>query len=284
MRTLATLLAALFALSLVPDFAQAGERRSGFRMTFGFLQPSSVRRARVARARAARARAARRSRSRNARRAARRARAKAVSRRALRRRAKASRKARRRVRTRNVRRRAARRKPARRSTRRTARRPAKRVKAWSNRFARTTVPYRTKQKPGTIIVETGTRHLYYVLPGGRAVRYGVAVGREGFGWTGTSRVRRKVKWPSWTPPAEMIERDPKLAEFRGGMPGGPANPLGARALYLYKGKQDTLYRIHGTNKPASIGRAASSGCIRMRNEDVAHLYAKVRMGTKVIVR
>lgn len=157
---------------------------------------------------------------------------------------------------------------------------AKRAK----RFARTSVRYRTREKPGTIIIDTRTRHLYHVQRNGRATRYGVAVGKQGFAWSGTSRIRRKVKWPTWTPPKEMIERKPKLAKWKNGQPGGPANPLGAAALYLFQGKKDTLYRIHGTNNPGSIGRAASSGCIRMNNKDIQHLYSRVGNGTKVIVR
>ncbi|MEE9375694.1 MAG: L,D-transpeptidase [Rhizobiaceae bacterium] len=150
-------------------------------------------------------------------------------------------------------------------------------------YARTTVRYRTREKPGTIIIETKTRHLYHVLGNGKATRYGVAVGKQGFSWSGTSRIRRKVEWPTWTPPAEMIKRKPRLAKYKNGQPGGPANPLGAAALYLYQGKRDTLYRIHGTNNPRSIGSAASSGCIRMKNKDIQHLYSKVGNGTKVIV-
>ncbi len=159
-------------------------------------------------------------------------------------------------------------------------RAAKRAKL----YARTSVRYRTREKRGTIIIDTRTRHLYHVQGNGRAVRYGVAVGKAGFAWSGTSRIRRKVKWPTWTPPAEMIERTPKLAKWKNGQPGGPTNPLGAAALYLFQGKKDTLYRIHGTNAPSSIGRAASSGCIRMKNEDIQHLYSRVGNGTKVIVQ
>ena len=152
-------------------------------------------------------------------------------------------------------------------------------------YARTpNTRYRTREKRGTIIIETKTRHLYYVTGRNRATRYGVAVGKEGFAWSGTSKIRRKVKWPIWTPPAEMIARSPKYAKWKNGQPGGPKNPLGAAALYLFQGKVDTLYRIHGTNAPGSIGRAASSGCIRMRNEDIQHLYSRVKNGTKVIVR
>ncbi|MGI9463444.1 MAG: L,D-transpeptidase [Aestuariivirgaceae bacterium] len=146
------------------------------------------------------------------------------------------------------------------------------------------VNYRTREKPGTIIIDTSKRRLYYVLKKGKAIRYGVGVGRRGFQWSGTANVRHKKEWPGWRPPAEMIEREREngrdLPEY---MPGGPKNPLGARALYLFKGKRDTLYRIHGTNAPQTIGGAVSSGCIRMINEEVIDLYRRTRMGAKVIV-
>ena len=161
-----------------------------------------------------------------------------------------------------------------------AARAAKRAKL----YARTEVKYPTSEKPGTLIVETNTKHLYYVLNQNTAIRYGVAVGKQGFAWSGTSTVERKVEWPTWYPPKEMIKRKPSLGKWKNGQPGGPKNPLGAAALYLFQGEKDTLYRIHGTNAPSSIGTAASSGCIRMRNEDIQHLYTKVNMGTKVIVR
>jgi lipoprotein-anchoring transpeptidase ErfK/SrfK len=153
-----------------------------------------------------------------------------------------------------------------------------------SQYHRQIVSYRGAEPPGTIIIETGNRFLYLVQPGGKAVRYGIGVGREGFAWSGQARIRRKAEWPTWTPPASMIARDPKLAKYRSGMPGGPANPLGARALYLYEGGRDTLYRIHGTNEPWSIGQAVSSGCIRMLNDDVKDLYERVPLGTPVIVR
>ncbi len=147
------------------------------------------------------------------------------------------------------------------------------------------VPYRTSEKPGTIIIVTRERALYYVLPGGKAIRYGVGVGRAGFTWSGTATIRRKKKWPEWRPPAEMIARELKQYGRRlpDVMAGGPRNPLGARALYLFQGNRDTLYRIHGTNAPQTIGRAVSSGCIRMLNEEVIDLYNRVRLGTKVKV-
>ena len=138
------------------------------------------------------------------------------------------------------------------------------------------IDYATNYKPGTIVVETGERRLYFVLPGGRAIRYGVGVGREGFAWAGTNRITRKAEWPGWTPPPAMRKRVPDLPAY---MPGGPDNPLGARALYI----GSTLYRIHGSNEPWTIGRAVSSGCIRMTNDDVIHLYDQVKVGTKVVV-
>jgi lipoprotein-anchoring transpeptidase ErfK/SrfK len=139
------------------------------------------------------------------------------------------------------------------------------------------VYYRTPEPPGTIIVSTAERHLYLVQPGGRAIRYGVGVGREGFQWQGLLNITRKAEWPDWTPPPEMIARQPYLPRF---MAGGPGNPLGARAMYL----GTTVYRIHGTNRPDTIGTAVSSGCFRLVNADVSDLYDRVPVGTKVIVR
>jgi hypothetical protein len=147
------------------------------------------------------------------------------------------------------------------------------------------VAYPTNEQPGTIIINTGERRLYYVLGGGQAIRYGIGVGREGFQWSGVAKVGAKREWPAWHPPADMIERE--LVQYGRQLPsrmeGGPANPLGARALYLYEGGRDTLYRIHGTNQPHTIGLATSSGCIRMLNEEVIDLYNRVPMGAKVIV-
>ncbi len=147
------------------------------------------------------------------------------------------------------------------------------------------VRYATKEKPGTIIIVTRERALYYVLPGGKAIRYGVGVGRRGFTWSGVAYIRRKQKWPAWHPPREMIERELKQYGRRlpDVMEGGPRNPLGARAMYLYQGNRDTLYRIHGTNAPQTIGHAVSSGCIRLINEEVIDLFNRVKPGTKVIV-
>ena len=143
-------------------------------------------------------------------------------------------------------------------------------------FLPTVVPYTTSHKAGTIIIDTNTRYLYLVQGDGTARRYGVGVGRPGFEWAGTHKVTRKAEWPDWRPPAAMRKRQPDLPAF---MPGGPANPMGARALYL----GSTLYRIHGSNEPWTIGGAVSSGCIRMRNEDVIDLYNRVGVGVKVIV-
>ncbi len=146
------------------------------------------------------------------------------------------------------------------------------------------VEFASSEKPGTIIVRTNERALYQVLGRGQARRYTVAVGKQGFSWSGVARVAFKRTDPTWTPPPEMIERSPRFAEWADGMPGGiPENPLGAAALYLYKGKRDTQMRIHGTNAPGSIGTAASSGCIRMMNHEVLELMRSTRNGTKVIV-
>ena len=145
------------------------------------------------------------------------------------------------------------------------------------------VAFPTTEAPGTIIVDTQNKFLYFTLKHGLAVRYGVGVGKEGFGWSGVVRIGAKQEWPSWTPPAEMIERRPELIQYAGGMPGGPTNPLGARALYLFDGGRDTMFRIHGTNEPWSIGQNVSSGCIRMLNEHVSELYRMAKVGTKVIV-
>jgi lipoprotein-anchoring transpeptidase ErfK/SrfK len=138
------------------------------------------------------------------------------------------------------------------------------------------VAFATKEPPGTIVVDTPNTYLYYVLGGGRAIRYGVRVGRDGFTWTGVQKISRKAEWPDWHPPTEMIERQPYLPRF---MAGGPGNPLGARAMYL----GSTVYRIHGTNQPSTIGKFVSSGCIGMLNEDVSDLFERVKVGTRVVV-
>ena len=150
-------------------------------------------------------------------------------------------------------------------------------------FLRQLVPYDTRYAPGTIVVDPGERHLYLVRANGEALRYGVGVGREGFGWNGRARVARKAMWPTWTPPADMIKRQPEVAKYARGMPGGLDNPLGARALYLFQGNKDTLYRIHGTNDPSSIGHAMSSGCIRLINQDIIDLYRRAPIETPVVV-
>jgi lipoprotein-anchoring transpeptidase ErfK/SrfK len=138
------------------------------------------------------------------------------------------------------------------------------------------VPFATKEPAGTLVVDTPNTYLYYVLGGGRAIRYGVRVGRDGFTWTGVQKITRKAEWPDWHPPTEMIERQPYLPRF---MAGGPGNPLGARAMYL----GSTVYRIHGTNQPSTIGKFVSSGCIGMLNEDVSDLFERVKVGTRVVV-
>lgn len=151
------------------------------------------------------------------------------------------------------------------------------------RLRRQRVRYDTRERPGTIVVDTRERFLYFVEEGGMATRYGVGVGREGANFRGRANIRRKAEWPSWTPTANMIRRDARLRQYAGGMPGGPNNPLGARALYLYRGGRDTMFRLHGTNEPASIGRAMSSGCIRLMNDDIVHLYERTPIGTPVVV-
>jgi len=143
-------------------------------------------------------------------------------------------------------------------------------------FLRQEVDYTGREQPGTIVVDTPNKFLFFVEPGGRALRYGIGVGRPGFTWSGVKTISRKAEWPDWTPPAEMLLRRPDLPTH---MEGGPANPLGARALYL----GSSLYRIHGTNEPYTIGTNVSSGCIRMMNQDVEDLYGRVRVGTKVII-
>jgi len=150
-------------------------------------------------------------------------------------------------------------------------------------FRRKVVNFETAEEPGTIIIDGDQHYLYLVQPGFKAIRYGVGVGRDGFGWSGVVTVGRKAKWPTWTPPSDMIARDPKLVKYADGMPGGPENPLGARAMYLHYGGKDTLYRIHGTNEPWTIGHNVSSGCIRMNNADVEDLFDRVTIGSKVIV-
>ena len=150
-------------------------------------------------------------------------------------------------------------------------------------YLRQVVPYDAPHHAGTLVVDPGNHFLYLSLGDGSALRYGVGVGREGLAWSGVAQIRRKALWPNWTPPSQMIRRKPELAEWAGGMQGGPENPLGARALYLYQGDRDTLYRIHGTNEPQTIGQSVSSGCIRLFNQDVIDLHRRVPVGTRVIV-
>ena len=145
------------------------------------------------------------------------------------------------------------------------------------------VTYDTMHPAGTVVVDTPARRLYYVMGDGRAMRYGVGVGRQGLALKGDAYIGRKAEWPSWTPTANMMRRDPRNLNFAGGMAGGPNNPLGARALYLYRGGNDTMFRLHGTNQPQSIGHAMSSGCIRMLNHDIIDLYSRVPVGSKVVV-
>lgn len=148
-------------------------------------------------------------------------------------------------------------------------------------ISRQTVSYDAKYGANTIVVDTSERRLYYTLGDGRAIKYGVGVGRDGFTWAGTNRITRKAEWPGWTPPPQMIRREAKKGrKLPAYMPGGKDNPLGARALYI----GSTIYRIHGTNQPWTIGQAMSSGCIRMANDDVIHLYNQVNVGTRVVVK
>ncbi|MEM1378344.1 MAG: L,D-transpeptidase [Pseudomonadota bacterium] len=165
----------------------------------------------------------------------------------------------------------------------------------NKRLLRQRVANTTGVGPGKIVVETRRHYLYVTLPRGRAVRYGVGLGRAGFEWSGEGYIKRKAKWPKWHPPAEMIEREPKLERFRttfnrstgewvGGMEPGLLNPLGARAHYIFQGEQDTLYRLHGSPEWWSIGKSVSSGCVRLINQDVIDLYTRVRPGMEVVVR
>jgi lipoprotein-anchoring transpeptidase ErfK/SrfK len=144
------------------------------------------------------------------------------------------------------------------------------------RLKRQIVSYATREAPGTIVIDTPNTYLYFVMGGGQAIRYGIGVGRDGFTWSGVQSISKKAEWPDWTPPPEMIARQPYLPRQ---MAGGPGNPLGARAMYL----GGTVYRIHGTNAPQTIGTHVSSGCIRLTNQDVTDLYSRVTVGTKVVV-
>ena len=167
--------------------------------------------------------------------------------------------------------------------------PAVNLSEINPQYLRKVVFYPTQEPPGTIIVDPQSRFLYLVRGGGQALRYGVGVGRQGFSWSGVATIRDKQEWPDWYPPKEMIQRQPELmrqmSELQGGLgvPGGPRNPLGSRALYLWQGNKDTLYRIHGTIEPWTIGRNVSSGCIRMINQDAIDLYERIAVGAKVVV-
>lgn len=165
----------------------------------------------------------------------------------------------------------------------------------NNRFLRQEVANNTGVGPGKVVVDTAQHHLYFTMPGGRAMRYGVGLGRAGFEWSGAGDIRRKSEWPKWHPPAEMIDREPELEKYRttynkqtdtweGGMEPGLLNPLGARAHYIYQGQQDTLYRLHGSPEWWSIGKSVSSGCVRLINQDVIDLYNRVPVGAEIVVR
>jgi lipoprotein-anchoring transpeptidase ErfK/SrfK len=163
--------------------------------------------------------------------------------------------------------------------------PAVTVRKIDSRFYRQVVatPPEITAEPGTIVVDPSNRFLYLVQADGQSMRYGIGVGRQGFSWTGAAVIKDKQAWPKWFPPPEMVARDPRAAPYANGMEGGLDNPLGARALYLYQGEKDTLFRLHGTYEQASIGQAVSSGCIRLLNQDIIDLYERVPLGTKVVV-
>ncbi|WP_349357442.1 L,D-transpeptidase [Stappia sp.] len=151
-------------------------------------------------------------------------------------------------------------------------------------YFRQIVPYATPEKPGTLVVDTPNRFLYLVMENGQAMRYGCGIGRAGFSWGGRARIAYKRAWPRWTPPADMIAREPELEKYRNGMEPGLDNPLGARALYIHEGGRDTLYRVHGTMEEWSIGKAVSSGCVRLLNQDVIDLAARVPNGSLIVVQ
>lgn len=148
---------------------------------------------------------------------------------------------------------------------------------------RAVVPNTTGERPGTIVVDTGARYLYLVREDGQAIRYGVGIGRDGFTWSGRGVIQYKREWPTWTPPAEMIKREPHLEEWRNGQPPGLDNPLGARALYIFQNGRDTLYRLHGTGEAWTIGQAVSSGCVRLLHQDIIDLYDRVAPGSTLVV-
>ncbi len=163
--------------------------------------------------------------------------------------------------------------------------PAVDYRSIDRRFLRRVVDYRTHMEPGSVVVDTAARHAYFVLPGSRAVRYGVGVGKEeAFNFRGEATIERKAEWPRWTPTPDMIRREPgRYGKYAGGLAGGPGNPLGPRALYLYRDGRDTLYRLHGTVEPWTIGTMVSSGCVRLLNQDIIDLHARVPLGARVLV-
>ena len=164
--------------------------------------------------------------------------------------------------------------------------PALKAEQLDPKFRRKLINYKTSEKVGTLIVDSKNFYLYHVRPNGKAMRYGVGLGRAGFEWSGRARVAWSRKWPTWTPPAEMIAREPELEKYsyqNGGMPPGLKNPLGSRALYIFEGKVDTLYRLHGTPNPQTIGKAVSSGCVRLVNQDVIHLFENVKRNSAIVV-
>lgn len=165
--------------------------------------------------------------------------------------------------------------------------PAVDVSQMGPEWWRREVDYETDERPGTLIVETGEKYLYHVRPNGRAMRYGIGVGRQGFSWQGRAIIAYKRVWPRWTPPDSMVARQPELEPYsiaNGGMDPGPTNPMGARGLYIHQNGRDTIYRVHGTHQPWSIGRSISSGCIRLINQDIIHLHDNVRDGSVIVVR
>lgn len=161
--------------------------------------------------------------------------------------------------------------------------PAAQIELMDPRYWRQLVDYPTAERPGTVVVDTPNRFLYWTMEGGKAMRYGVGIGREGFSWSGRAVIQYKRAWPTWTPPSEMIERQPELEEYRNGMAPGLDNPLGARALYIFQNGRDTLYRLHGTMDARSIGKAVSSGCVRLLFQDVIDLYGRVPDGSPIVV-
>ncbi|MCO6391316.1 L,D-transpeptidase family protein [Aliihoeflea aestuarii] len=165
--------------------------------------------------------------------------------------------------------------------------PAVDVSQMAPEWWRREVDYETEERPGTLIVETGQKYLYHVRPNGRAMRYGIGVGRDGFSWQGRAVIAYRREWPRWTPPDSMVARQPELEPYsiaNGGMDPSATNPMGARGLYIHQNGRDTIYRVHGTHQPWSIGRSISSGCIRLINQDIIHLHANVRDGSAIVVR